>query len=69
MVRHVSLKRNVRLYEDHYCSQAGYGIPVFVGGTSQKGRVTDSFFGGLGRMKMPWIRLVERPCSEKDEME
>lgn len=38
------------------CQQAGHGIPVFISGPSQRGRSIGSFFSGLGRMVLPWIR-------------
>lgn len=56
MVRHVPLKRHAKLYEDHYCNQAGHGLPVFIGGRHQRGHGIGSFFSGLGRMVMPWIK-------------
>lgn len=56
MVRHTPLQRNPKDYEDYFCHQAGYGIPVFVGGRSQKGHGLGSFFGGLGRMVLPWLK-------------
>lgn len=56
MVRHVPLRRNPKVYEDFFCSQAGHGLPVFIGGRSQKGRGLGSFFSGLGRMILPWLK-------------
>lgn len=56
MVRHVPLRRNAKIYEDFYCNQAGHGLPVFVGGRSQRGRGLGSFFSGLGRTILPWLK-------------
>jgi hypothetical protein len=56
MVRHVPLHRNPKLYEEHYCNQSGHGLPIFIGGRSQRGRGLGSFFSGIGRMVMPWLK-------------
>ena len=56
MVRHVPLQRSPKVYEDFFCSQAGHGLPVFIGGRSQRGHGIGSFFSGLGRMVLPWIK-------------
>ena len=56
MVRNIPLHRNQKLYEDYYFSQSGNGIPIFIGGRSQKGHGIGSFFSGLGRMVLPWIK-------------
>jgi hypothetical protein len=44
------------MYEDFYCNQAGHGLPVFIGGRSQRGHGIGSFFSGLGRMVLPWLK-------------
>lgn len=56
MVRHTPLHRRPKLYEDFYCNQSGHGLPVFVGGRSQRGHGLGSFFGGLGRMLLPFFK-------------
>lgn len=56
MVRHSPLHRNPKVYEDFYCSQGGHGLPVFVGGRNQRGYGIGSFFSGLGRMVLPWLK-------------
>lgn len=56
MVRHIPLHRNPKVYEDFYCNQNGQGLPVFIGGRSQGGRGIGSFFSGLGRMVLPWLK-------------
>ena len=59
-MRLTPLHRDPDLYEKYYCSQHGNGlpsgIPVFMGSRSQKGRGLGSFFGGLGRMALPWLQ-------------
>lgn len=56
MVRNAPLRRNPKVYEDFYCGQSGQGIPVFVGSRNQRGHGIGSFFSGLGRMVLPWLR-------------
>ena len=56
MVRHSPLHRNPKVYEDFYCSQGGNGLPVFIGGRNQRGHGIGSFFSGLGRMVLPWLK-------------
>lgn len=56
MVKYVALRRDPKVYEDFYCHQAGHGMPVFVGGRSQRGRGIGSFFSGLGRTILPWLK-------------
>ena len=56
MVKHTLLRRNPKLYEDFYCNQYGHGLPVFIGGRNQRGHGIGSFFSGLGRMVLPWLK-------------
>ena len=56
MVKHTLLRRNPKLYEDFYCNQHGHGLPVFIGGRNQRGHGIGSFFSGLGRMVLPWLK-------------
>ena len=55
-MRHFPIRRNPRVYEDFFCAQAGHGLPVFIGGRSQHGHGLGSFFSGLGRTILPWIK-------------
>ena len=55
-MRHTVLHRNPKLYEDFYCNQGGHGLPVFIGGRNQGGYGIGSFFNGLGRMVLPWLK-------------
>lgn len=54
MVRHHPYKSNSKAYEDYYCSQAGHGLPVFIGG--QRGRGLGSLLGGVGRSLLPLLK-------------
>jgi hypothetical protein len=56
MVKHTLLRRNPKLYEDFYCNQNGHGLPIFIGGRNQRGHGIGSFFSGLGRMVLPWLK-------------
>ena len=56
MPKHTPLRRNPKLYEDFYCNQHGYGLPVFIGGRNQRRHGIGSFFSGLGRMVLPWLK-------------
>lgn len=56
MVRHTQLHRRPKVYEEFYCNQTGHGFPVFMGGRSQRGRGIGSFFSGLGRTILPWLK-------------
>ena len=56
MVRHATIHRNPKLYEEFFCNQAGNGLPIFVGGRHKKGHGLGSFFSGLGRMVLPWLK-------------
>lgn len=46
---------NCKAYEDHYSSQVGHGLPVFLGGRTQRGRGLGSLLGGIGRSLMPLV--------------
>ena len=56
MVKHSPLRRNPRVYEEYFCDQVGHGLPVFIGGHSQYGQGLGSFFSGLGRTILPWLK-------------
>jgi hypothetical protein len=56
MVRHIPLHRNQKTYDDFFINQAGYGLPVFVGSRSQRGRGLGSFLSGIGRMVLPILK-------------
>jgi len=43
-------------YECYYMEQVGSGLPVFVGGRSQRGHGLGSLLGGLFRNAMPMIK-------------
>lgn len=44
------------LYDDYYTTQAGSGLPVFVGARMQRGHGIGSVLGGLFRSAMPLIK-------------
>lgn len=56
MFRHTPFQRSPKVYEDYFCKQTGHGIPVIVGGHSQRGHGISSFFVGLGRIVLPWLK-------------
>ena len=43
-------------FEDYYINQAGNGIPVFVGGRSQRGNGLGGILSGLARMVVPVLK-------------
>ena len=47
---------NRRLYEDYYQKQVGHGLPVFIGGTSLRGRGLGSLLSGLVRSAVPLLK-------------
>ena len=56
MVRHTPYVGNSKAYEDYYCSQAGHGLPVFIGGRNIRGRGLGSLLGGIGRSLIPLLK-------------
>ena len=56
MVCHTPYIGNSKAYEDYYCTQAGHGLPVFVGGRNMRGRGLGSLLGGLGRSLIPLLK-------------
>lgn len=48
--------RSSPLYDDYYVTQAGSGLPVFVGARTQKGHGIGSILGGLFRSAVPLIK-------------
>ena len=51
-----SYQCNRRLYEDYYQKQVGRGLPVFIGGTSMRGRGLGSLLSGLVRSAVPLLK-------------
>lgn len=45
-----------KLYDDYYTTQAGSGLPVFVGARMQRGHGIGSVLGGLFRSALPLIK-------------
>lgn len=45
-----------KAYEDYYCSQAGHGLPVFIGRRHMRGRGLGSLLGGIGRSLIPLLK-------------
>ena len=56
MTKGVTFRPEQRGYDDYYCKQAGYGLPVFVGGRHQRGRGLGSIFGGIARSLFPLLK-------------
>ena len=56
MVCHTPFVGNSRAYEDYYCSQAGHGLPVFIGGRNIRGRGLGSPLRGIGRSLIPLLK-------------
>ena len=56
MVGRCHYKHDRRLYEDYYRTQVGYGLPVFTGGKSTRGRRTGNLLGGLFRSVVPLLK-------------
>ena len=56
MVRHTPYAASSKIYEDYYCSQAGHGLPVFIGGRNIRGRGLGSLLGGIGRSLIPLLK-------------
>lgn len=56
MVRHTPYVGTNKIYEDYYCSQAGHGLPVFIGGRNVRGRGLGSLLGGIGRSLIPLLK-------------
>ena len=45
-----------KFYEDYYVNQAGFGLPVFIGGKSYRGRGLGNLLGGIGRTLLPLLK-------------
>ena len=56
MTRGVLYKANPRVYEDYFCSQAGDGLPVFIGSRNYRGKGLGSLLGGIGRSLVPLLK-------------
>ena len=56
MVRLTPYVGDPKLYENYYCSQAGRGLPVFIGGRSLRGRGLGNILGGIGRSLIPLLK-------------
>eukprot|EP00745_Piridium_sociabile_P027017 TRINITY_DN43412_c0_g1_i6.p1 TRINITY_DN43412_c0_g1~~TRINITY_DN43412_c0_g1_i6.p1 ORF type:complete len:148 (+),score=11.34 TRINITY_DN43412_c0_g1_i6:410-853(+) len=53
---HYPYKPNAKAYASYYCTQAGHGLPVFVGGRHQRGRGLGSLLSGSGRSLIPLLK-------------
>ena len=56
MARHPTYVGNAKAYENYYCTQAGHGLPVFVGGRHIRGGGLGSLLGGIGRSLIPLLK-------------
>ena len=56
MVRQSPYVMDGKMYEHHYCSQAGHGLPVFIGGRNIRGGGLGSLFSGLARSLVPLVK-------------
>ena len=56
-----------RGFADYYVNQAGHGMPVFSGGSMQRGHGIGSILKGLFRVALPLIARVGRQALKKSK--